>query len=218
MADLWNNALVDPPFASNPPLKVNVPAKTYGLVVGILAAIGAILSLFVMIGAFTVSSALSSFDAAANAACNADKAAGFNVNCTIYSAGGSAIAGIGALIVLAAMCVGAWGGFQMYQGIHRGRALMVYGLVGAAFGWLIYAILWGFGVGITYFIVDLIIYAVIYYFLVISKFPDEVPLVAAAAPAGYPPYGPPPNYPQPPQGPYPPQGQGPYPPQGPPQS
>jgi len=214
MADLWNNALVDPPFASNPPLKVNVPAKTYGLVVGILAAIGAILSLFVMIGAFTVSSALSSFESAANAECNAVH----GVDCSLYSTTGSAIAGIGALIVLAAMCVGAWGGFQMYQGIRRGKALMVYGLVGAAFGWLIYAILWGFGVGITYFIVDLIIYAVIYYFLVISKFPDEVPLVAAAAPAGYPPYGPPPNYPQPPQGPYPPQGQGPYPPQGPPQS
>ena len=196
MPDLWNNVLVDPPFASNPPLKVNVPAKTYGLVMGILAAIGAILSLFVMIGAFTVSSALSGADSLANAACNADRAQGYNVDCSIYSSAGSAAAGIGALIVLVAMCLGAWGGFQMYQGIRRGKALMVYGLALAAVGWLLYAILWGFGAGLAYFLVDLIIYAVIYYFLVISKFPDEAPLVAASAPGGYPPYGPPPQYPQ----------------------
>ena len=203
MADLWNNQLVNPPFASNPPLKVNVPAKTFGLVMAIIAAVFAVFTLIVMIGAFTVSSALSSFESAANAECNAVH----GVDCSLYSTTGSAIAGIGALIVLAAMCVGAWGGFQMYQGIRRGKALMVYGLVGAAIGWLIYAILWGFGIGITYFIVDLIIYAIIYYFLVISRFPDEAPLVpATAAPAGYPPYGPPPNYPPPPQGPYPPQG------------
>jgi hypothetical protein len=196
MPDLWNNVLVDPPFASNPPLKVNVPAKTYGLVMGILAAIGAILSLFVMIGAFTVSSALSGADSLANAACNADRAQGYNVDCSIYSSAGSAAAGIGALIVLVAMCLGAWGGFQMYQGIRRGKALMAYGLALGAVGWLLYAILWGFGAGLAYFLVDLIIYAVIYYFLVISKFPDEAPLVAASAPGGYPPYGPPPQYPQ----------------------
>jgi hypothetical protein len=206
MADLWNNQLVNPPFASNPPLKVNVPAKTFGLVMAIIAAVFAVFTLIVMIGAFTVSSALSNADQIANAACNADRAQGFNVNCSIYSTSGSAIAGIGVLISFVALCLGAWGGFQMYQGIRRGKALMVYGLVLAALGWLIYAILWGFGAGLAYFIVDLIIYAVIYYFVVISRFPDEAPLVAATAPAGYPPYGPPPNYPPPPQGPYPPQG------------
>jgi len=215
MADLWNNALVEPTWlTSNPPLKVNVPAKTYGLVLGILAVLGAIGALIAMIAAFTFSATIGSL---ATSVCNYDHSIGLSpAGCGLAS--GSAIAGIGELVVLVAMVIGAWGGFQMYQGVHRGRALLAYAMALAVIGQLVYLVLWGIGGAIAFFIVYLVIYAVIYYFLVVSKFPDEAPLVATAAPAGSPPYGPPPNYPQPPQAPYPPQGQGPYPPQGPPQS
>ena len=37
------NILTDPPFAADPPIKLNVPAKTLGLVIGILAIIGIII-------------------------------------------------------------------------------------------------------------------------------------------------------------------------------
>ena len=204
-ADLWNNVLVKPPFASNPPLKVNVPAKTYGLVLGILAALGAIFGLIAAISAFTWSSTL-------NADCNLVNSVYGTTVCQSHS---TAIAGLGELVVLVGMVLGAWGGFKMYQGDHQGRPLMVYGLVLAVLGQLVYAIFWGFSYYVAGFIVALIIYAVIYYFIVISRFPDEQPLVAAGAPAGYPPFGGPQQYPPqqyPPQAPPP----GQYPPQGPP--
>ncbi|MGA9112277.1 MAG: hypothetical protein WB802_00560 [Candidatus Dormiibacterota bacterium] len=204
MADLWNNALVEPTWlTTNPPLKVNVPAKTYGLVLGILAVLGAIGALIATIAAFTFSATIGSL---ATSVCNYDHSIGLSpAGCNLAT--GSSIAGLGELVVLVAMVLGAWGGFQMYQGVHRGRALLAYAMALAVVGQLVYLILWGIGAAIAFFIVYLIVYAVIYYFLVISRFPDEAPLVpAAATPAGYPPYGPPPNYPQPPQGPYPPQG------------
>ena len=42
------NILTDPPFAADPPIKLNVPAKTLGLVIGILAIIGIILDLIAL--------------------------------------------------------------------------------------------------------------------------------------------------------------------------
>jgi hypothetical protein len=196
MADLWDNALVNPPFASNPPLKVNVPAKTYGLVLAILAVLGAVGSVIAMIGAFTVTTALGS-------ECNSLNQLGINSNCNAV-AGGTAIAGVGELVVLVGMIIGAWGGFQMYQGNHRGRALLAYALALGVVGNLVYLLLWGVGLYIAFFIVYLVIYALVYYFLVISRFPDEPPVVARAAmgpPSGYgqpPSYGGPPSYGPPP--------------------
>lgn len=199
-ADLWNNPLVKPPFASDPPLKVNVPAKTYGLVLGILAVIGAVFALIVAIAAFTFTSIVNS-----NAICGS---ALYQGSAACQAVGHASIAGLGELIVLVAMILGAIGGFQMSQGKHQGRSLLAYSLLLALVGQLLYAILWGFGYYIPGFIISLIIYAVIYYFLVISRFPDEPPVVGGMTPVGYGPYGPPPQYPPqyPPSGPYPPQG------------
>ena len=76
MADLWNNALVEPTWlTSNPPLKVNVPAKTYGLVLGILAVLGAIGALIAMIAAFTFSATIGSL---ATSVCNYDHSIGLS--------------------------------------------------------------------------------------------------------------------------------------------
>ena len=76
MADLWNNALVEPTWlTSNPPLKVNVPAKTYGLVLGILAVLGAIAALIAMIAAFTFSATIGSL---ATSVCNYDHSIGLS--------------------------------------------------------------------------------------------------------------------------------------------
>jgi hypothetical protein len=201
MADLWNNQLVSPAFASDPPLKVNVPAKTYGLVLAILAVIGAVFALIGTIVAFTFSGAVSNLSDAAYQACLSERTIDPSLTCTAPGAlgGGLAIAGLGELVALVALIVGAWGGFQMYQGNHRGRALMAYGLALAGVGQLIYLLLWslggGFGAGVlVVFIVWLAVYGALYYFTVISRFPDERPVVASPAVA----YGPPPSYPPPP--------------------
>lgn len=202
MADLWDNALVNPPFRSNPPLKVNVPARTIGIVIAILAGLAALFQIFVTITAFTFANALDSF-------------------CSVY--GGcethtAILAGLGALIVLVGDVLGAWGGFQMYQMQPRGKALVVYGMVLAIAGNIVYLIGWGFGYAFGSVIVQIIIYAIVWYFVVISRFPNEAPLVAHPAggyPGGYPQQPPyPPQQPQYPQQGYPQQPQ--YPPQQPP--
>src|SRR5260370_24265502 len=53
--------LVNPPFASNPPVKVNFDAKVVGLVVAILAGIGALFALLGLLGLLGVGAALSGF-------------------------------------------------------------------------------------------------------------------------------------------------------------
>src|SRR3989442_2447206 len=44
------DTLVNPPFANDPPVKVNFDAKVVGLVVAILAGLGALLSLLALLG------------------------------------------------------------------------------------------------------------------------------------------------------------------------
>ncbi|TMF98721.1 MAG: hypothetical protein E6I10_04315, partial [Chloroflexi bacterium] len=44
------DTLVNPPFANDPPVKVNFDAKVVGLVVAILAGIGALFSLLALLG------------------------------------------------------------------------------------------------------------------------------------------------------------------------
>jgi hypothetical protein len=196
--DLWDNTLVKPPFAANPPYKINVPAKTYGLVIGILAAIGTLFGLLGLLATFTVNNLCSAF-----------------VACESHSA--LWLASVGALLSLAGAILATVGGFQMYGLQPRGRALIIYGMVLGLAGDILYLIGWGFGFYFGSFIIRVIIYAIVYYFLVISRFPNEAPLVASGAPQGYgqPPYGGPPQQP-PPQPPYGPPQQGGPPPQGPP--
>src|SRR4029077_8406268 len=80
------NVLTDPPFAADPPVKINVSARILGLVIGILAAIGAIFTLFVG-GLFSVFT---------------------------FGVGSASLWLIGVLIGLAGEIFGAVGGFQMY--------------------------------------------------------------------------------------------------------
>jgi hypothetical protein len=180
------NTLLDPPFAANPPVKLNVNAKILGLVLGILALIAA---LFVgLIGGL-----LSIFSLAAG---------GF---------GGLWL--IGTLIALVGYIMSTIAGFQMYGGNRAGKNLMIYGLlvlfagavVGAIGRIVAYSGIIGFGAGyalggaIVGLILDVIIYGILYYLVVVSRFPGDVPLVASPGGYGNPPggYGSPPPPPPP---------------------
>jgi hypothetical protein len=188
MADLWDNGLVNPSFRNDPPLKLNVPARVMGiisLVLGILGALGALFGAFV---SFTWS------------ASGLDSFCGYYNTCATHS---TALAGLGNLIELAGCALIAFGGLQMMNGQPRGRALIIYGVVLALVGSLIYSIFWGFGYAAFGLVFSLVWRAIFLYFVIIARFPGEVPLVAStAAPGGgYPPqqYPPQQGYQQPPQ-------------------
>ena len=159
------NSLVDPPFANDPPVKVNVNAKTLGLVLLILGAIGILIEGLGLIGIL-----------------------GF---CGTYSAYGGCNLPIlwllGDLVALAAVIIGTVGAYRMYQGDAEGKLWVVYGLILGIVGAVItlignyaaYSGLVGIGAGgavIVGLIIDLIIYFVIYYLVVISRFPGQAPL------------------------------------------
>lgn len=174
------NILTDPPFAADPPIKLNVPAKTLGLVIGILALIGAVLGGLVG-GLFSLFS--------------------------LAAGGFGGIWLIGILIGLVADVMGAIGGFQMYSGNRAGKRLVIYALALGVLGGVVGAIgnivafsgvytLGGYSAGGAIFgvIFDVIIYGIIWYVVVISRWPGDVPLVANPGGYGNPPggYGSPP--------------------------
>jgi hypothetical protein len=188
------NVLTDPPFAADPPIKLNVPAKTLGLVIGILAIIGIIIDLI----ALPVVFALNNVASDANTVCR--ELGGQNCGTT----GIFGLALIGVLIGLVGSVLYAFGGFRMYQLNRSGKDLVIYGLVVNLIGG-IFAIV-GYG-GIGSFIFSLIIAVVVYYLVVISRWPGDAPLVASTPggygnpPGGYTPpgggYTPPPPPPRP---------------------
>jgi hypothetical protein len=178
------NALTDPGFAANPPVKVNVNARVLGLVIGILATIGAVLSL---IGLFAIFGFCTSF------------------GITVSGCGFPIIWLLGTVVGLAGEIMAAIGGFRMYQLNREGKVQVIYGIALAFLGALIglvgnlvaYSGLIGVGFGgavIFGFIVDVIIYGVIYYLVVVSRFPGDAPLNTATG-GGYrtPPPPPPPS-------------------------
>lgn len=172
------NMLTDPAFAANPPVKLNVPAKTLGLVIAILAVIGAVFG--GLIGGLFSLFALA--------------AGGF---------GGIWLIGI--LVGLVADIMAAIGGFQMYGGNRAGKNLVIYALALAFAGAVVTAIgnliaysgVLGYGAGGAIFgvIFGIIIYGIVYYLVVISRFPGDAPLAPMSG--GYGGYGSPP---QPPPG------------------
>jgi MFS family permease len=179
--------LVEPTFIdrNNPPLKVNVSAKVIGIIAVVLSALGLLFGLIAIPAVFLIGSAITALGG--------------------YHQGILVIALIGLLLALIADVMSLVGGWQMYQGNHNGRRLLIHALaLSVAFN-LIYTI-GTYNVG--GFIFTLIINAIVYYFVLISRFPDEAPLVASAggAPPMYPPQQPPGGSPpqQPPGG-YPPQ-------------
>jgi hypothetical protein len=170
------NVLTDPPFAANPPVKVNVNARILGLVIGILAAINAIFTLF-------VGGLLSVFS---------------------FGIGSAFIWLLGVLIGLVAEILAAVGGFQMYNLNRNGKNLVIYGLALGLLGAVVILIgqliaysgllLYSAGGAIFGLIFAIIIYGIIYYMVVISRFPGEAPLAPGAG-GGYrtPPPPPPPS-------------------------
>jgi hypothetical protein len=169
------NMLTDPKFAANPPVKLNIDAKILGLVIAILAVIGAIFTLFL----------------------------GGLLTLIGFVGGVAPIWLLGTLIALAAEVLAAIGGFQMYQLNRRGKILVIYalalGLLGAVlvvigqimaysgFGYL------GYGAGGAIFglIIDVIVYGIIYYLVVISRWPGDAPLTQSPGGYGAPPPPPP---------------------------
>jgi hypothetical protein len=144
------DTLVNPPFASDPPVKLNVDAKVVGIVVAILAAIGGLLSLFGLLGLLGVGAALTAFGG-------------------IFA---FALIGIAANLVADVMM--ALGGWQMYQGNESGKRLVIYGLAIAFLAQIV--LLLGYAASSS--ILQLIVLAIIYYVVVVSRFPGQTPSAA----------------------------------------
>lgn len=147
--------LLTPPFAADPPIKLNVPAKTLGLILAILGAISAlfgILGVFALLGLSAIAAAFG---------------------------GIFLLAIIGVIVSEIGAIVGAWGGYQMYQGKPDGKRLAIYGVLINVVGSLV-ATIGGSG-GIGGWLFGALISFVVYYLIVISRFPNEPPIVAKTA-------------------------------------
>ncbi len=141
------DALVNPPFANDPPVKLNLDAKVVGLVVAILAAIGGVLSLFGLLGLLGLGAALTAFG------------------------GIFALALIGVIVNIVADVMMVTGGWQMYQGNESGKRSVIYGVAIAFLAQIVLAL--GYTAGSA--ILQLILLGIIYYVVVVSRFPAQAP-------------------------------------------
>ena len=107
--------LLDPPFAKDPPVKLDIPAKTLGLVYAILGAIGTFFGVLGLLGLSAVSAVV----------------------------GAGPLFFIGTLIGVIGTALAAWGGYKMYQGIRDGKRFAIYGIGLNAVGALIAALSYG---------------------------------------------------------------------------
>lgn len=161
------NTLTDPPFAANPPVKLNVNAKILGLVIAILAVLGIILSLF----------------------------AGGLLSIFGFVGGLAPIWLLGVLIAIVAEVFAAIGGFQMWNLNRGGKNLVIYGLALGLVGAIVTLIgqivaysgllLYSASGAVVGLIFDIIIYGIIYYLVVISRFPGEAPMSPTSYGGGY---------------------------------
>ena len=175
------NVLTDPPFAADPPIKLNVNAKVLGLVIGILAVLGIIVDLIALPAIFALNNAVNSL----NSFCNSLG----GVNCNTGTSGIFFLALIGVIVSLVGAILYAWGGFQMYNLNRTGKEKVIYGVVVELIGGILQIV--GYG-GVFGFIFSLIIAIVIYYLVVIARYPGEAPLVASTGGYGGTPPPPPP--------------------------
>jgi hypothetical protein len=81
------------------------------------------------------------------------------------------IALIGVLVNLVADVMAAIGGWQMYQGNESGKRLAIYGLALAFVAQLVQMIGFGSAAGIL----GLILLAIVYYAIVVSRYPSQAP-------------------------------------------
>lgn len=104
--------LLNPSFAKDPPVKLDIPAKTLGLVCAILAGISTFFGVIGLLG----------------------------VSALTAVAGTGALFLVGTVINVIGSALVAWGGYKMYQGDRDGKRLVIYGLVASAIGSLIAAL------------------------------------------------------------------------------
>lgn len=161
MADLSMETLYHPPFENDPPVKLNISAKTLGLVLAILYAIFALFSLFGILGAVGI--------AALGTALGVRQI-------LVLVVIGAVIAAVGDILV-------AWGGYKMYQLDIDGKRLVIMGLALSVAASVVGAIGAESPGGI---IASIIINGIIYYLVIISRFPSDAPLVTSGG-AGAPP-------------------------------
>lgn len=159
-----SNALTDPPFAEHPPLKLDVDARVLGLVIGILSVVGAIAWTLVSItGLWVVGSV--------NAFCSGFQQSGSDCGTT---SGVFALGLIGFALVVAGYLLGAVGGFRMFTEHHLAKRVVIYGqLIGVVGGLLA---VFGYSGFVSVFIFDVLLAIVVYYLVIVSRFPDEMPL------------------------------------------
>jgi len=139
------DTLVNPPFAKNPPVKLNLDTKVVGLVVAILGGLGALFVFLALLGLLGFGATLSAF------------------------AGIFFLALIGVILNLVADVMAAIGGWQMYQGNESGKRLAIYGLAIAFVAEIIQMI----GFSSSSAIVPLILLALVYYAIVVSHYPAK---------------------------------------------
>ena len=157
------SSLTDPPFADDPPLKVPVDSRVLGLVIGILSLVAGLAWLLVSIAGLWVVGSVNPY-------CNS--IAG-GTNCG--SSGIFALGLIGFLLVVVGYLLSAVGGFRMFAMVHEAKSQAIYGLLLGAIGGIVATI--GYGGFLSVLIFDLLLGLVIYYLIIVSRFPDEEPLV-----------------------------------------
>jgi hypothetical protein len=142
--------LLNPPFADDPPIKLNVNAKILGIVIAVLSALG----ILALLGALTALLGLGVLFA------------------SLGFAGILPMAFLGILVGAAADVASLVGGWRMYQGNADGKRLVIYALAIGFLG----QIVTGFGyASFGNVILPVIVILVVYYLVVISRFPGATP-------------------------------------------
>lgn len=139
--------LVNPPFAKDPPVKMEVDAKMVGIVLAILAAISLLFGLSGLLAVL-----------------------GFGSILLAYS-GFFALAFLALAVGVVADVIAIIGGWQMYKANPAGKRLAIYGIALAFIAALVSALAYSFASGL----VELIILAALYYAVVVSRFPGSQP-------------------------------------------
>jgi hypothetical protein len=148
--DAYLDQLLNPPFAKDPPVKLDIRAKTLGLIYAILGAISALFGLAALAGLL-----------------------GLNYVASLTGFGGVwVLLVIGSLVSEAGTLLAAWGGYRMYQEDHGGKKPVVLGLALTVVGGLVSA-LGTYGGGLPGWIFSAAITFVLYYLVIISRFSDE---------------------------------------------
>ncbi|MBV8528886.1 MAG: hypothetical protein JOZ75_11260 [Candidatus Dormibacteraeota bacterium] len=159
------SSLTEPMWAESPPLKVNVDSRVLGLVIGIISLVACLAWLLVSItGLWIVGSV--------NPYCSSIVQEGTGCGST---SGIFALGLIGFLLVVAGYLLVAAGGFRMFAMVHEAKRQAIYGLLLGVIGGLIATI--GYGGFLSVLIFDVVLALVVYYLIVVSRYPDEEPLV-----------------------------------------